>query len=75
MNNRDDDPRPNDGREQYERDRPLVEFLNAVDTVAMFIGGDEGERIRRALLDLAHYPDEVPAEQQRINFDGASVPF
>lgn len=35
-----------------ERDRPLVEFMDAVETVRQFVGGDEGERIRQALLSL-----------------------
>lgn len=62
--------------QQYEQDRPIVEFLDAVDTVAAFVGGDEGERVKRALLDLAHLPEPVPPEQQPLPFfDGASVPY
>lgn len=66
-----------DERQQQEQDRPLVEFLDAVDTVATFIGGDEGERIRAALLDIAHLPQPgPPREQARINFDTtADLPF
>jgi len=71
-----DDTRPNDSdRVQYERDRPLIEFMDAVETVAVFIGGDEGERIRRALLDLAHLPEPVPPQQLRLPDLTVNVPF
>lgn len=63
-------------RVQYEHDRPLIEFMDAVDTVALFIGGNEGERIRHALLALAQFPEPVPANQHRINFNmTAALPF
>jgi hypothetical protein len=65
-----------DERQQQERDRPVCEYLDAVETVVAFIGGDEGARIRVALLDLAHLPLPVPPrEQAEFHFDGASIPF
>lgn len=61
--------------QQYEQDRPLREFLDAVDTITAFIGGEEGRRVRAALHGLAHYQEPPPPTQARIEFDGASVPF
>ena len=59
-------------QEMQDQDAQIVEFLDAVDTVAAFIGDDS---VKRALLEAAHLPEPIPEQQRRIQFDGDSIPY
>lgn len=64
-----------DWRQQQDQDREIAGYMEAVETVAHFVGGDEGERLKRALFEMAHLPMPTPDRQLRLPDMGAEIPW